>query len=70
MRATAEDALRRAIRLWAECDCWELVADLIDRLPELDDEPDPRHRLAATAAQLRLGSISLDDALGSLGLVI
>ena len=70
MRTTAHAALHRSIRLWAECDCWDVVADLIDRLPELCDDPEAASRFRATAAALRDGSISLQNAVDSLELAI
>lgn len=66
MRGLARERLPEAIRLWARSDSWDAVADLLDRMPEVIDDPDDAKRFVAAASRLRDGSISVAEALATL----
>jgi tetratricopeptide (TPR) repeat protein len=65
MDATAETALRLAVGFWADCGCWDLVADLIDRLPEIARLRHDGPRLHELAASIRRGTLSMYEAIAS-----
>jgi tetratricopeptide (TPR) repeat protein len=67
MHRVAGPALRRALALWASSDSWDMVADLIERLPEVDGalaEPDGIRQLARA---VRDGSVTQEEALRRVG---
>jgi len=66
MDATATQALRRAIQLSAVVDLWDIVADLVDRLPEVARFRDDGERLHELAAGMRRGTVSMHDAIASI----
>jgi len=66
MDAAATETLRRAIALWADSDCWDVVADLLDRLPEVAQYRADGARLHALAAEVRRGTVSMHVAVASI----
>lgn len=61
-RSLAAEKFVRAIQVWASMDVWDLVADLLDRMPETLGAPDDGAAFAVAAAELRVGQITCADA--------
>jgi tetratricopeptide (TPR) repeat protein len=62
MPVVASVILREAVGLWAVSHSWDVVADLIDRLPELGEHAGSTLDYHALAAGVRDGSIELAEA--------